>query len=288
MCVLSGPEIEKRATEIFMPGTWDKVSVQEATYDLRVDTKPLLRIGGESYDQDQPYPRSYLTIEPGELAMLPTMESFQMPNDLVGSIKIKLSHSNKGLTPLFGPKVDPHFGREHGGERLYLWVSNLGLDPIFIQREDRVFTVQFHKLYGDAPPLISKQPVYHRMATQIRKMAPEQNLGFMDSLKKQVAEQSEVKFSELEYRLTGLERGNQRVVQFGVFLVASALLAGAITAMFAMIFSLNSGAGLAATGRSEGANLEGWLFAMTIVLCIGVVLLFVGAVIQFSRSERRE
>ena len=152
MCVLSGPEIKRRASNIFLSDTWHEDCVQEATYDLRVDTKPLLRIGGKPYDPTEPYPHSHIKIEPGELAMLPTVERFQMPKDLVGSIKIKLSHSSKGLTPLFGPKVDPRFGREHNGERMYLWVSNLGLKPIHIERRDAVFAVEFHKLHGDDPP----------------------------------------------------------------------------------------------------------------------------------------
>ena len=284
MCVLSGPEVERRATEIFMPKKWDKDSVQEATYDLRVDTKPLLRIGGKSYDKDRPYTRSYLTIEPGELAMLPTMESFQMPGDLVGSIKIKLSHSNMGLTPLFGPKVDPYFGREHGGERLYLWVSNLGLEPIFIERGDRVFTVQFHKLYGDDPQRISKQPVCRRMARQIHEMAPEQNLGFMDKISVQISDNFEDRFTELDHRLTGFERGTYQVVQFGVFLVASALLAGAMAAMFAMIFSLNTESGLTAVEMLEGSSLGTMLFWVGIGLSIAVALLAAGALAQFFRS----
>ena len=91
-----------------------------------------------------------MTIRPGEMALLPTIESFNMPGNLAGDIKIKFSHSRQGLTPLFGPKVDPYFGRGHCDERLYLWVSNLGASPITLRRGERVFTVQFHKLWGES------------------------------------------------------------------------------------------------------------------------------------------
>ena len=237
MCVLSGPEIKKRISDIFTSESWHEKYIQEATYDLRVDTKPLLRIDGKSYDKNEPYTRSYVKIEPGELAMLPTIESFQMPGDLVGSIKIKLSHSSKGLTPLFGPKVDPRFGRERNGERMYLWVSNLGLKPIHIERGDPVFAVEFHKLHGDDPPSKPKESAYHKFARQIHEMDAEQYLGFTDKIRVQISDRFEDKFTELDHRLTGFERGSYQVVQFGVFLVASALLAGAMAAMFAMIFA---------------------------------------------------
>ena len=290
MCVLSEPEIKRRASNIFLSGTWHEDCVQEATYDLRVDTKPLLRIGGKPYDSTEPYPHSHIKIEPGELAMLPTVERFQMPKDLVGSIKIKLSHSSKGLTPLFGPKVDPRFGREHNGERMYLWVSNLGLKPIHIERGDAVFAVEFHKLHGGDPPLKPKESAYSKFARQIHKMPPEQNLGFTGRIEKNVAEQFDDNFIEyrrqltgFESRLGGLERGNHQVVQFGIFLVASALLAGSIAAMFAMIFALNTKSGIAAVNALEGTSLGTMLFCMGIVLCIGVSLLFIGAVVQLGK-----
>ena len=290
MCVLSGPEIEKRASDIFTTESWHENCIQEATYDLRVDTKPLLRIGGRPYDPAEPYPHSYIKIEPGELAMLPTVERFQMPKDLVGSIKIKLSHSSKGLIPLFGPKVDPRFGREHNGERMYLWVSNLGLKPIHIEREDPVFTVEFHKLHGDDPPPKPKESAYRKFARQIHDMPPEQNLGFTGRMEEHVAERFDSEFTKnrrqltgFESRLGGLEHGNHQVVQFGIFLVASALLAGSIAAMFAMIFALNTKSGIAAVNALEGTSLGTMLFYMGIVLCIGVSLLFIGAVVQLGK-----
>lgn len=107
MCVLSGHEIYNRRDEIFTRDSWDDRSFQEATYDLRVDTGPILRIGGKLYEGDVKYEGNFMTIQPGEMALLPTKETFSMPRNLVGDIKIKFSHTRKGLTPLFGPKVDP-------------------------------------------------------------------------------------------------------------------------------------------------------------------------------------
>ena len=50
MCVLTGKEIERRRDEIFKCESWSDECFQEASYDLRVDTEPVLRIGGKLYE----------------------------------------------------------------------------------------------------------------------------------------------------------------------------------------------------------------------------------------------
>ena len=92
MCVLNGQEINRRRDRIFLQKSWDPDSFQEASYDLRVDTGPYLRIGGKVYGSGVEYKDSHMPIMPGEMALLPTMESFNMPGDLVGDIKVKFSH----------------------------------------------------------------------------------------------------------------------------------------------------------------------------------------------------
>ncbi len=227
MCVLTGKEIFKRRNSIFNRESWSCESFQEASYDLRVDTGPVLRIGGKLYENDIKYKGTLMKIEPGEMALLPTIESFNMPWNLVGDIKIKFSHSRQGLTPLIGPKVDPFFGREHKDERLYLWVSNLGLSPITIQRGDRVFTLQFHTLYGEMPKFERKNPTAETVAREAYTMGADRSLGFVERIKGDVS-------SSLSDRLSRVEQGSERVVLFGVFLVASAVLVGAFTTLFVL------------------------------------------------------
>ena len=275
MCVLSGKEIDRRGKEIFNEGSWSPECCQEASYDLRVDTGPFLRIGGKLYEKGSCYTKTHIKIEPGELAMLPTVESFCMPEDLVGSIKIKFSHSRQGLTPLFGPKIDPYFGRGHKDERLYLWVSNLGMSTIIIERGEPVFTVQFHTLVGAPPEFKKKDQIGPTVAKEARKITG-QNLGFMDTMKRQVTD-------NLDSRISRVEHGTQQVVVFGVFLVASALLAGAITAMFAMVFALNTDSGAAAVDALEGSILGYLLISACAGLVLAIVVLLVAAVVQLCR-----
>lgn len=273
MCVLTGKEIYRRRAHIFRGKSWARESFQEATYDLRVDTGPVLRIGGEVYENGIRYKGSHLTIRPGEMALLPTIESFNMPGDLVGDIKIKFSHSRKGLNPLFGPKVDPYFGREHPDERLYLWVSNLGTSPITLRRGERVFTVQFQKLWGDIPDFERKVAIGPTVAHEAYAMGIGSSLGFVDEIETRVRR-------SLGDRLTQAERGTERVVLFGVFLVASALLAGAITALFGMLPSLDTESGRTLMDALEGSPLLGVLYWASIALAVTVTVLGAAVVLQ--------
>ena len=152
MCVLTGGEIENRAAAIFSNNSWSLDCFQEASYDLRVDTGPYLRIGGKLYDEVSPYKESCIRIKPGELALLPTVDDRSVcPITLLGTSRSSSVTQEKALTPLFGPKVDPKFGSGHDDERLYLWVSNLGLRDVVIDRYEPAFTIQFHELVGPLP-----------------------------------------------------------------------------------------------------------------------------------------
>ena len=280
MCVLSGKEIYKLRDEIFSGGSWDCKSFQEATYDLRVDTEPVLRIGGKLYEGSVKYSGNYMTIKPGEMALLPTVETFSMPRDLVGDIKIKFSHTRKGLTPLFGPKVDPCFGRPYSDERMYLSVSNLGVEPIRLKRGERVFTLQFHKLHGELPKLKQKERIGPIVAEEAHRMGDEPYLGFVSRIEDDIER-------KLGAGLDRVEHGTERVIIFGILLVASALLAGAVTALFAMVASSGEESRLLAMDAWEGALLMNSLYAVCIVLSMSVLLLGLATIVQVFKSQTR-
>ena len=218
-----------------------------------------------------------MTIEPGEMVLLPTKESFNMPGNLVGDIKIKFSHSRKGLTPLFGPKFDPYFGRGHPDERLYLWVSNLGLSPITIGRGERVFTVQFHKLYGETPDFEPKMPLAPMLAQEAYGMGSDQSLGFVDLVRRDVSR-------DLGDRLSRVEQGSERVVLFGVFLVASAILAGAVTTLFVLAPELRADSSMPTFDVLREGSLFNFLYWASIGTAITVSALAAAIVLPLTKS----
>ncbi len=270
MCVLTGKEIKRRAKKIFKNDSYDEKSFQEASYDLRVATDTYIRTGGKFYSPERnPFEEPVIVIKPGELAILPTVESFNMPGDLVGNLKIKFSHSRKGLTPLFGPKVDPYFGKGHKDERLFLSVYNIGPKPIKIKREERVFNIQFHTLVGKKPDFHKKDAIGPQIEAENYGLGSEPYLGFVNGIREQVT-------NDLNDRLSRVEHGTSQVVLFGIFLIASALLAGAFTVLFSLTSQLNPDQNaLIANLLSSNATI--WIFGViAVVLTISTAILVIG------------
>ena len=271
MCILTGKEIKRRAKKIFNHGSYDKGSFQETSYDLRVATDTYIRVGGKFYSpQKDPFQDPVIVIKPGDLAILPTVESFNMPKNLAGSVKVKFSHSRKGLTPLFSPKVDPYFGRGHKDERLFLSVSNLGSESIKIKSEEKVFNIQFHTLVGKKPDFNKKDAIGPRIEKDNYDPGPESSLGFVNAIKEQATK-------ELDERMSRVEHGTSRVVQFGIFLIASALLAGAFTVLFSFTSRINSDQN-ALSAMLLSSNVTVWIFGgIATLLALSTLALVVSA-----------
>ena len=106
--ILSGQAIHSRLKkgQIFKKCTWDENCLMEASYVLRVDRDGSM-VGGERYRPGEDKVEGEIKIEPGEIAILSTMERLNMPGDLVGKIGIRFNYASLGLTGLMGIQVDP-------------------------------------------------------------------------------------------------------------------------------------------------------------------------------------
>ena len=157
--ILSGESILERLKdgEIFRQGTWDEGSIKEASYALRLANDGLL-VEGKFYEPGVIYTGAYIGIEPGEIAILSTVERLNMPNNLVGKIGVRFDPSIRGLTGLMGIQVDPLYGSGQGDERLFIRVINLGNEAVRFSSQATVFTFELHELKGTVRPL-SRQKV---------------------------------------------------------------------------------------------------------------------------------
>src|SRR6266446_8370503 len=131
MAVLGHLALHPRLNEIFAQGTFTEGQAKEASYDLRVAPDGLW-FKGEWHRAGGALVRE-IKIGPGEIAVLSTEEQFTMPNDLVGIVNIKFKSALRGMTLVFGSRVDPGYGRDirpeaqdaYKSQRLYLLVYNI-------------------------------------------------------------------------------------------------------------------------------------------------------------------
>ena len=94
--------------EVFKAGTWVEESIMEASYALRVASDGLL-LGGKRYKPDEDSVEGRIDIEPGEIAILSTIERLNMPGNLVGKLGIRFDYASQGLTGADGDTGGPLF-----------------------------------------------------------------------------------------------------------------------------------------------------------------------------------
>ena len=224
--ILSREAIEERLTkgQIFKQGTWDPSCLREASYVLRVAPDGLM-LGGKPYRPGKESVEGDFEINPGEIAILSTIERLQMPDDLVGKIGLRFDYASIGLTGLTGIQVDPFFGWGSDDERLYIRVANLGNESIPIPRGSGVFTFELHTVLGKVPePTKPRTPMWYRIQENI---AGQREPSWSYVTRVQVNVENVEK--RLESDIKGIRDYLQPLVMFGIFLVAVTILGVALT-----------------------------------------------------------
>ena len=224
--ILSGEAILERLKggQIFMQGTWDEGLVKEASYALRVANDGLM-LGGKRFLPDEDFLEGDINVEPGEIAILSTIERLDMPGDLVGKIGIRFDYASQGLTGLMGIQVDPFYGWGHSNERLYIRIANLGNETISVPPRADVFTFELHDVEGQVPePTAPRLGMWHRL----------QNiLANQDHASWSNVTRVQVDVGDLNTRLDSATREVrdylQPLVMFGIFLIAVTILGVALT-----------------------------------------------------------
>src|SRR5262245_5668743 len=159
---------------IFREGSWDPNRVSGAGYELRMAGDLLVypATPGDSefaVIEEGTTEVPSITINPGDSALLSTVERFTNSFDITGVIGPKFRWAARGLLLLHGMIVHPGYGRQvdkdgnwstKQNERLYLIVVNAGPRSIEIKRDEPIAYAQFFKI---DPPL---------------KPSPVSNIGF--------------------------------------------------------------------------------------------------------------
>lgn len=233
--ILGSNEIRRRLKkgDVFRPGTWVPESIKEASYALRVARDGLM-LAGKHYRPEKDHIKGPIVIEPGEIAILSTLEQMNMPSDLAGKIGIRFDYASIGLTGLMGIQVDPLFGQDIANERLYVRVANLGNVTITIPLYAEVFTLELHQVRGKVPKASSPRiSVWHRIQDNLAEQ-PNPSWSYVTRVQSQLTEQSERLDKRLESETKNIRDYLQPVVMFGIFLLAVTILGVVLTVLLSV------------------------------------------------------
>lgn len=116
-------------------------SIKAASIDLRLGPEAFLGTGDAVLKMED---QRLLTIAPGELALVTTLETMRVGPRYAAQIGLRSTFARKGLSLLAGPQVDPGFRG-----RLHIALVNLSPVEIAISYRDPLITVVFHDLGAD-------------------------------------------------------------------------------------------------------------------------------------------
>ena len=198
-------------------------------------------VDGKVFSPDTTYPEPVIEIRPGHIAILSTQERLCMPSDLVGKLGVRLDFASRGLTGLMGIQVDPYYGEDSPGERLYIKVANFGNETVAVKPGDAVFNIEFSEVSQATKPDPPKRPTWDRLIeelvnqehsewTFVARVRTDLDMR-ADQLQNQVTKELGEVQGQQERALSGIRDSQQSVVLFGVFLVAISILAVVIGVM---------------------------------------------------------
>ncbi|HEX6502430.1 MAG TPA: hypothetical protein VF011_04230, partial [Terriglobales bacterium] len=125
--------------KLFEAGSYDKKYVQQSSYDLRLG--PDVYVGGESAPKKLTEAFPYLTLKPGQFAILTCYENINLQKDersYMAFIAVRTTFKMQGLVNISGFHVDP----THQGTLLFA-VQNVGPVDILLKYLEPTFTIFF-------------------------------------------------------------------------------------------------------------------------------------------------
>lgn len=87
----------------------------------------------------------FITVRPGEFAVLTTYEIVYLPTELMGLISMRNTYKQKGLISVSGFHVDPGFRG-----RIVFTAFNAGPRDIVLKYRERLFMIAFAEICGEA------------------------------------------------------------------------------------------------------------------------------------------
>jgi dCTP deaminase len=130
------------AASLITPETFVPENVRQASYDLRLGPDSFV-VGNDVPTHLAVDKQRYLSIPPGQFALLTTAEELTMPDDLLAFITLRNSFKMQGLINVSGFHVDP----THKGKLVFA-VNNIGPSDIRLRLFEPTFTIFFSQVSG--------------------------------------------------------------------------------------------------------------------------------------------
>jgi dCTP deaminase len=129
-------------SSLIRQSTFQPKNVRQASYDLRLGPASYV-VGDDAPIQLNAEKQRYVTIAPGQFALLTTLEELCMPEDLLAFITLRNTYKMQGLINVSGFHVDP----THKGILVFA-VNNIGPSDIRLRLGDDTFTIFFAEVTG--------------------------------------------------------------------------------------------------------------------------------------------
>ena len=126
------------ASGVLVIEPFDEASLQPASYDMRFGKKVIVTGVDEEIDLER---KRSLTIKAGDFALLTTLESIKLPNNMAGNIGVKSYYTRKGMIVLAGLQIDPGFEGV-----LVVGIYNASPRGLTIDYEGPFCTIELHQL----------------------------------------------------------------------------------------------------------------------------------------------
>jgi len=136
MAFLGGLRIEREIANLFEHGDYDRTQIQQSSYDLRLGEEYY--ISGKKAPEKMSEKKQYLSLAPGQFAILTCHERLKLPRSVLGLITLRNTFKMQGLVNVSGFHVDPMFKG-----RLVFAVQNVGPNDIRLRWMEPTFTIFF-------------------------------------------------------------------------------------------------------------------------------------------------
>jgi deoxycytidine triphosphate deaminase len=302
--LLSGEELldilrEDGESHIFLKGTWRESQIKGAGYDLRMAGNLLVypKSPGSSevaIVKADAEPRSRITLDPGDTALVSTMERFCMDFDVSAQLGPKFKWAAQGLLILHGMVAHPGYGRElindmwipKKDERLYFIVANVGPDEIVIKQGEAILCAQFFRVQRARSPRPIENFGFDYLTERLfGSRGDSGGLAYFRDVRDLRAEVGELRgeVSDLDKTIERVRSVTDNVVVFGVFLVSTTILGVVLVTLINLI---ESAPGRISDLRATLISALAGLYAVAAVA--GVLLVGMGTVRSMRERARRK